>query len=791
MYRITQLAIPVVCFLFAVQFLFGQSELARADQYYQMGDYSAAVVLYRQQLDANPSDQDVLLKMLGALSRLNKHDLIYETLATKDPSRYSSDIKMLMGHSCKRMEKYDEAMMWYRSVRGVREAEARHFYASCQFAKRLSAQAPLYRSESLAINTSHSDYGAFVMEGRLYFSSHRADIKRVVKRKEQVAHEGASQLYYIDLADVDRGALPSFLRADLKAVFGESDLTYSEDGKYAAMVRSSRAADGLSQTDPADVHKSIYIAEADASGDWNFAEPFEYNSTVHSNAWPFLMNRGKTMYFASNRAGGYGGYDIYVTHRKNGRWSIPKNLGPKVNTPGNEITPVLNNGSLYFASDWHQGLGGMDLFRAEIVKGVYSRVYHLGRDINSSWDDFGLHIDPSTGVGYFSSNRPGGRGAEDIYACKKIAGQLSLLIQNAHDKSPVPNAEVHIEGLPVMSANNAGECVVNLAHEDPVSIVVRAEGFYEQTKMVRADLKALSTKYYVIKLNPKLARTVATRSVIDSRSVIETAKDGLLSENQSPVGARSAQDAGGRNALTKGQSKAADYGLVSSTKRTENGTPLHRPVQTKSKKQGQIDPQFVAKQHRSQSGRKTVWAVQLASFSHTVGRNVDISPYKVLYDLGTIYKKEVAGATKIRLGTFTSQQDAKSVMSRIRARGFKDVFLVSETEIIDISARPKRSNVASSVRTANSSAVSSRFAPLSEGYKIRLAALRQVEKFDSAGFGAYGAIEYRPHGDYTVIYLSGYTDVEQAMETLRQIKRAGAPDAYVVVYTNGVLSKIE
>ena len=145
--------------------------------------------------------------------------------------------------------------------------------------------------------------------------------------------------------------------------------------------------------------------------------PLTINGDNFSNTTPSISSDGKTLYFASDRLGGLGGTDIYMsTLNANGTWSEPTNLGAAVNTPFDEKFPfITEDGTLYFSSNSPNGLGGLDIYKTRYQDGVWSKPENLGKPINSSSDDFGFIMNANNNGGYFTSNRPGGMGEADIY----------------------------------------------------------------------------------------------------------------------------------------------------------------------------------------------------------------------------------------------------------------------------------------------------------------------------------------------------------------------------------------
>lgn len=195
----------------------------------------------------------------------------------------------------------------------------------------------------------------------------------------------------------------------------EACAAISPDGTYIVFVRSN---DGKRK---GAVDTDLFYSEM-RDGEWTkpqilpFSEPRAWEST------PIFDKDGRTLYFASNRRGGYGGIDIYKAYLTDSGWTKPKNLGPKVNTAGNEMFPsIRKDGKFFFSSDGHPGLGGLDIFVVIDDSTTFDStateegIINLGPPMNSSADDFSIVYKDDLKGGYFASNRPGGKGDDDIY----------------------------------------------------------------------------------------------------------------------------------------------------------------------------------------------------------------------------------------------------------------------------------------------------------------------------------------------------------------------------------------
>jgi outer membrane protein OmpA-like peptidoglycan-associated protein len=185
-----------------------------------------------------------------------------------------------------------------------------------------------------------------------------------------------------------------------------------------------------------------------SDNDWDKLKDFTYNSDNYIVEHPSVSADGNVLYFASDMPGTFGGKDIWVCRKTGDAWSKPENLGEEVNTTGNELFPYIRkDGSLYFSSDGQSGFGGLDIFSATFENNKWTKVSNLGLPLNSPTDDFGIAFSDDMQKGYFSSDRPGGVGSDDIYsfivASKSIDVSGKILMSQQLD-DPAKNIKVFL-----------------------------------------------------------------------------------------------------------------------------------------------------------------------------------------------------------------------------------------------------------------------------------------------------------------------------------------------------------
>ena len=347
--------------------------------------------------------------------------------------------------------------------------------------------------QGLVGNTNQAEFGPIKIGDELILTSSK---KPLIYKNNGLPFLGLYKARLKSPGEIEKLELFSANLLDANA--NEGTPAFSKDGNTMVFARGNS---GKSKDPSPDV--DLYISTK-RDGNWSTPERLAISDSIGWDGSPAFSRDGKTLYFSSNRRGGKGGLDLYRAPMDNsGRFGRPINLGSTINTRGNELFPyVSEDGKLYFSSDGHPSLGGLDLFVAS-RSGDEIQIEHLGVPINSVGDDFGLFLADST-QGYFSSNRVGGKGDDDIYyfestgsedrwwsneimikesgeAAKVALYHLRTQIVNARNK-PIAKAKVGIkrngEIQPVMFSNAEGYLdIIDLNPADQISFNASKEKY--------------------------------------------------------------------------------------------------------------------------------------------------------------------------------------------------------------------------------------------------------------------------------------------------------------------------
>lgn len=272
--------------------------------------------------------------------------------------------------------------------------------------KNLEASAKIENDS--ALNSPFSDFSPVFYKQGLVFISDR-DVDMLDNNNYLWTGNGYLNLYFQE----NETALPVKMSKNFNQSYHDGPACFSNNNTQFFTTRTLKTK--WKRKDTIQTHYTgIYTALL--NDEKVLYQSFEHNNSAYSSAHPSVSENGKRMIFSSNKPGGYGKSDLYYTELIDEKWTEPVNLGELINTFGNEYFPYLaNETTLYFSSNGHMGYGALDIYVSEYKNGKWQKPHNLKAPINSSYDDFGILFAADKNHGYFSSNRPGGIGDDDIY----------------------------------------------------------------------------------------------------------------------------------------------------------------------------------------------------------------------------------------------------------------------------------------------------------------------------------------------------------------------------------------
>lgn len=283
----------------------------------------------------------------------------------------------------------------------------------------LQAQEERYSVKNIASNSMYSDFGvSFYNENTAVFASSRKD-KSILNRVWVNNKQPFLGLYKGEVGENGEINNIELFSNKLNTKFHESSVAFTKDLKTVYFSRNNYLNKKLKKDSEGMVLIQLYRAEVGVDGEWTNVKPMPFNNNNYHTGHPVLNDAENKLYFISDMPGSIGMTDIYfVAINSDGTYGEPVNLGPLVNTSNKEMFPNIDaNNILYFSSDGYvDGKGGLDVYAAKIEGDeVYEKAQNLGEPINGVKDDFGLVYQNGQKSGYFSSNRDGGKGDDDIY----------------------------------------------------------------------------------------------------------------------------------------------------------------------------------------------------------------------------------------------------------------------------------------------------------------------------------------------------------------------------------------
>jgi peptidoglycan-associated lipoprotein len=415
--------------------------------------------------------------------------------------------------------KYTEAQVWFDNYLKdqPKDINAQMLRASCDSITSLKSDSSLYQVYSSGLAPGQTNFSPQYYKDGIMFVSDRTEGK---KKSDLYSWTGRPFLdMYFAKRDKDGNlGTPEPIKGDVNGIYHDGPCAFSGDS-VMYFTRNNYVKKKMKKGENDIVNLKIFKSVRKDSI-WHDVDDFPYNSDNYNTGHPTLTKDGKTMYFISDMPGGLGNTDIYETHLDSGKWSKPVNLGPTVNTPYNEMFPTIHHDTiLYFSSEGHYNMGGLDIFYSILHDHVWSEATNMKYPINSSFDDFGVILNDSSTEGYFSSNRNTGNTMEDnIYSFSKLFFTLQGIAVEKQSQKPLKGVMVELTNETtkekVRTITGAdGQFLFILDQNSDYSVYGSKDGYYTNTEKATTKGKNRSENMYV-KLKLELEQIIINKPIV-------------------------------------------------------------------------------------------------------------------------------------------------------------------------------------------------------------------------------------------------------------------------------------
>ena len=506
----------------------------KADKLFDRLEYVKAAQEYQKLAEKSP-DSYVISRLADAYYNIfNTKDAEkwYAKIINEDPG---AEIIFRYAEMLKANGKYKESNVWMSKFSEMKPYDTRAiaFRNTPNYLDKIIKKGKRFNVQNLKdINTISSDFGAFTFDNALYLTSGR---KQKGSQNKKYNNYTSDEEYVLDVFKYDVINDVYINETPLEAIntkYHEGVIAFSPSGDTMYFARETyysksyykdsivKNGSTTEQVSVINLYRATRCTKKEITWKnngncnfnkgWNVTE-LEINSAYYSMKNPALSCDGKSLYFSSDMPGGFGNYDIYKSEIKDdGSLGEPINLGQKINTEEQEVFPhMCCDNTLYFSSNGHLGLGGLDVFYSKNVDGKWSNVRNVGIPVNSNSDDFAFKMGDDCTNGFVSSNRAGGVGSDDVYAVKKIKPLCDILLESivvdAKTDLPIDAAFTSVKdntGIINNSKETSEEGLVDYMFEceDEIQLLVSKEGY--ESKMIDIKLLDIDPPLLKIKLDP-------------------------------------------------------------------------------------------------------------------------------------------------------------------------------------------------------------------------------------------------------------------------------------------------
>ena len=476
-----RLYILLSCVLVSTTTLTAQNKKTEsADKLFQQFEYVDATKEYLKLVDKGQKDTYVYKQLADAYYNMYNPEEAAKWYAKVVETPQEAETYFRYSQMLKALGKYEESnkQMAVFAKKAPSDHRAKDFNQNPGYLPKLLNKVKAFNAKALDINSEGSDFGAFLTnDNTLYFTSSRNKSKRT---------DGWNDEPYLDIYKSTWNEDKTFSKpeavAELNTKWHDGPVTISADGNTMYFSRDSHAENEYEKDKKLNTKfGQVYLYKATKEGNtWGNIKSLPFNSKDHSNSSPSLSKDGKTLYFSSNMAGSVGQTDIWkVAINADGTYGKPENMGTKINTEGKEQFPqITDDNVLYFSSNGHIGLGGLDVFMIDLK--TNNQIENLGKPVNSEKDDFAFSFNSTKNAGFFSSNRTG---ADNIYWANPVCGvDAMIVVTDAKTGALLSNSRVSIldakkNVLETQTTTANGEIMYPVDCNTPYSIQAAKDGY--------------------------------------------------------------------------------------------------------------------------------------------------------------------------------------------------------------------------------------------------------------------------------------------------------------------------
>lgn len=769
---------PLLLLLLSCGLVAQQSRIA--DKQFEMHAYQAALDAYSDNLDLASAPAKTLTRIGLCYFHTGRPQEAVEFLAMASGRKGFDPVHFLeWGRAAMMAGQYAEAQTAFESYRDVDHKTATLYLEAVAHARQAQPATGNIRIIREAASSSMTEWGLTFHAGKLLFNSYNDSLEA-----PPAGWMSGEQYHFLYASDRDlqgQLAAPRLFQKEVQFNHNDGPVVYSPNGKEVFFMRSQMPGNNR-LTPEAGFRSSMFMADVNAHGRWENIRPFPYNGTAWSTAWPAISADGNTLFFSSDRPYGQGGMDIWRCQRRGDGWSEPVNLGPQVNTPGNEITPFPQGDGLWFASDRHPGKGGYDLFRALEVQGTYASVFPQD-ELNSPRDDLGLIVSEDGMQGYMLSNRHK-RPDLDIYRVHWEQRYTYFSLVDALSQAPVAGALVDLQscgggsgrtdsqGLLMVQAPRAEACKFEITHPDYAVHTMDA-----RLIGLNGDLQTVNLRPLAWQIPARVWEAPGGKPLADAQLRITDQRTGYFQDFRS--------DSEGRISVAMSPNtlffiNVSKGGYLSDSRTVQTGAQpdsnLLVPFELTA--QAPVSAVTPVAADKPDMPEGPYYGVQVAAIAPQA--DADLGAYSALARFGTVYQRTGQDRTRVRVGLFTQRVEAERAAVEIQKAGYAGAYVVEEQpeSLMD-------KVMVSMVRGKAEPATEEGF------YLLRLAAYRNPKWFEPGDLLLYGREWEEVNGEWTVKFITAIPTIKAAREALAMAKRQGFPEAQLWMEKEGQRTRVE